>query len=618
MAGGRERRHVLRQRARLPRGGCVDRRDLQAALDAALATPGGNTVLVGDKGSPYVGPFSYQGGGRVINPVTIIADGGRPVLTAGVGQTVLSLDAGTLEGIDVAMPSAAEGIGVQTASATLHDVTVSSAAPGPGATAVQDTGQTVLDHVRVTASGDVGVQVGSNAEALQLATVSAQNLQVSNAEVAVAVGRTGALRATQSQLTAKSIGLSANGSADLDRVAVATTDPSSTGISQSDAGVSLEHVTVAHEGPESGTDTALSLHAATLDSTVRIQHSALAGYSHGIERTVSGGHTLSITAEESVWNDAGDQLGDASAGPVRELGDVHVEPALVNLAAGDLRPRGSSAQIDLDTTTDPTTYTDLVGTPAVDGNGDGIARPDAGALEYRRQTPSIDTLTTPAAGSAGTTLSFDAAVSDADGDHLQVRWDFGDGTSATGTAASHAYAAPGSYQGTLTATNETGLSTQRTFTITVAAAPTPVPPATPVPPVPPGTRGTPEVTVHVSSHITSPHGKVKARKLHAITGTATATLGLSRVLVAIVQPGHTTGNLTCRQLGRDGKLHNLKPSRHTCRPTLFLNPSGTARWTLKLRRQLPSGPYLAISDAVDTAGHAEPIGNSDRASFQLT
>jgi hypothetical protein len=123
----------------------------------------------------------------------------------------------------------------------------------------------------------------------------------------------------------------------------------------------------------------------------------------------------------------------------------------------------------------------------------------------------------------------------------------------------------------------------------------------------------------VSSHITSPHGKVKARKLKAIKGTATATLGVAKVLVAIVA-SHRASNtrLTCRQLGADGNLHGLKPHHHTCRPTLLLKATGTAHWTLKLKRRLPKGHYVAISEAIDTAGHLERIGNTDRTSFQIT
>lgn len=456
-----------------PAGGVSTGGDLQAALDAALAHAGADTVLVGDKGSPYTGPFTYNGGGRAPEPVTIKADGGRPVLTAGVGDTVLTLSQGTLDGVDVAMPSAAEGIGVALDGSTLNDVTVSSGRVGPGATAIAETGQSVLDHVRVTATGDVGLSVQGGQLAGTEASVTAQNLQISGSVVGVDVNATGRFSATQSQLTGSSTGIGSHGVTNLDRVAVATTNASSTGIIQSDGNLALEHVTVAHEGPKSGSDTALSLQATNANRSATIQDSALAGYTHGIQRTVSAGHALALTIQNTVWDPTGDQLGPASAGTVHEVGDVHVEPTLVNLAGGDLRPRGSSAQIDLDTITDPAAYTDLNGTPTVDGNGDGVARPDAGALEYRHRAPTIDMVAAPAGGVAGTALAFSAGVSDADGDHVQARWDFGDGTSATTSSATHAYVSPGTYQGAVTATDEAGLTDRRTFTVTIGpAAPT--------------------------------------------------------------------------------------------------------------------------------------------------
>ena len=121
----------------------------------------------------------------------------------------------------------------------------------------------------------------------------------------------------------------------------------------------------------------------------------------------------------------------------------------------------------------PATSSAAALSPTVDGNGDGIARPDAGAPEYRRQASTIDTIATPDGGSAGTPLAFDSSVSDADGDHLQVRWDFGDGTTAATAASSHTYSAPGRYQGALTVANESGLTDRRTFTVNVTpGAPT--------------------------------------------------------------------------------------------------------------------------------------------------
>ena len=150
-----------------------------------------------------------------------------------------------------------------------------------------------------------------------------------------------------------------------------------------------------------------------------------------------------------------------------------------------------------------------------------------------------------------------------------------------------------------------------------------IPAATTPPPTPP-TGG-----FKLASHITSPHGRVKANKLAAIKGTATATLGVARVRIAILEPehgarvartrGHRKPQPSCLQLGHDGKLHTVKPGKHnTCQPTAFLNPTGTTGWTLKLRHHLPKGSYIAISEAIDTAGHTERINSGDQARFQIT
>ena len=54
---------------------------------------------------------------------------------------------------------------------------------------------------------------------------------------------------------------------------------------------------------------------------------------------------------------------------------------------------------------------------------------------------------------AGRSLTFAGAATDADGDHLDYRWDFGDGTSATGALVEHVFAGAGSYTAVLTVTD---------------------------------------------------------------------------------------------------------------------------------------------------------------------
>jgi TolB protein len=75
------------------------------------------------------------------------------------------------------------------------------------------------------------------------------------------------------------------------------------------------------------------------------------------------------------------------------------------------------------------------------------------------------------------TASFDGSgSSDPDGEVASYSWSFGDGQGGTGIAPVHTYAAPGSYAGSLTVTDDSGNTAVAPVTVTVAAAPGPTPP----------------------------------------------------------------------------------------------------------------------------------------------
>ncbi|KJY85118.1 serine protease [Vibrio galatheae] len=78
--------------------------------------------------------------------------------------------------------------------------------------------------------------------------------------------------------------------------------------------------------------------------------------------------------------------------------------------------------------------------------------------------------------SFGTVISFDATgSSDSDGSITSYHWNFGDGSSSNNSMESHTYSAAGSYQVSLTVTDNDGLSDSETTTIQVTnALPTPV------------------------------------------------------------------------------------------------------------------------------------------------
>lgn len=70
--------------------------------------------------------------------------------------------------------------------------------------------------------------------------------------------------------------------------------------------------------------------------------------------------------------------------------------------------------------------------------------------------------------SVGQALSFSATTStDSDGDYLSYVWTFGDGSSATGATASHAYAVAGTYIVTLTIYDGRGGTGKTTLTATI-------------------------------------------------------------------------------------------------------------------------------------------------------
>ncbi|KVK78190.1 hypothetical protein WJ47_17420 [Burkholderia ubonensis] len=76
--------------------------------------------------------------------------------------------------------------------------------------------------------------------------------------------------------------------------------------------------------------------------------------------------------------------------------------------------------------------------------------------------------TAPAPGSA---LSFLAISTNDGGGPLTYTWNFGDGQTATGANAQHAYDATGHYVVSVTATNAAGLSATSTTTVTIVTAP---------------------------------------------------------------------------------------------------------------------------------------------------
>ncbi len=83
--------------------------------------------------------------------------------------------------------------------------------------------------------------------------------------------------------------------------------------------------------------------------------------------------------------------------------------------------------------------------------------------------PSFTASPNPAAVSK--TVTFDGSGSTDDGAITSYAWNFGDGASASGPTATHAYAKPGTYTASLTVSDDYGLSATSTRVVTVSSSP---------------------------------------------------------------------------------------------------------------------------------------------------
>src|SRR5690606_9167475 len=99
-------------------------------------------------------------------------------------------------------------------------------------------------------------------------------------------------------------------------------------------------------------------------------------------------------------------------------------------------------------------------------------------------------------------LLFDASASTDDGTIVRYDWAFGDGETATGRTSWHTYYLAGTYQVTLTVTDDRGLSTTTSpMSLNVSAAPLPVAsftisPTDPAPGVPIIVNAAPSTVLH--------------------------------------------------------------------------------------------------------------------------
>lgn len=143
--------------------------------------------------------------------------------------------------------------------------------------------------------------------------------------------------------------------------------------------------------------------------------------------------------------------------------------------------------------------------------------------------PAFTAATVPDTATAGQAVGMSAAASDRMSSPA-LRFDFGDGSGANGSAVQHVYAAAGSYTVTITATDDGGNASTATRVIQVAAAAAPLAAApAPAPPAvnTPGPTGRQVVRATVAlSWDRLGNGRTRLRKLviEALAGPETVKL----------------------------------------------------------------------------------------------
>ena len=103
---------------------------------------------------------------------------------------------------------------------------------------------------------------------------------------------------------------------------------------------------------------------------------------------------------------------------------------------------------------------------------DDLAATPVGAAPPPPPPPNVAPTASFAVSGSGLTTAVDGTAStDSDGTVVSYAWTFGDGGSASGVTASHAYAAAGTYPVTLTVTDDDGATGSVTRQVTVTAPP---------------------------------------------------------------------------------------------------------------------------------------------------
>lgn len=449
-----------------PATGCGggDLPTIQAALNAAAATPSADDVRLGAKQylvGPDGGPWTYNDPFGT-NPVTVRGTGQLDSRLASLtGGPTLSLINGSADNILVTGPPS--GVGVSLTAGTLSNSQVVVTTNGRGV----DAASAAVDHSSIVpAGGSTGnTAVRADQSTIVDTSMSTTNgVDVVNAPVAVR-------RAT---IVTKGFGLQSGlPSTTISDSQIVLNDPTAVGVE----GVCFDAVGTITVDAQNLTITGVAGGGISFRST-----------GGGVPGLQCGGHiavSSSLVQGVSKTADCAPGIGSASVairysdadlsptkvtgnctGAVNAGNNFFADPKLATPATLQPVPRFDSPLVDAGDPAAPGAGqpTDIAGLPrAVNG------RRDIGAFEYGRRAPALSLASSPATVQPAEPVSFTATTSDPDlGDTVTVGWSFDDGATATGAQVTHGFAAGGTHTATATATDSAGVRTVRTVTVAVA------------------------------------------------------------------------------------------------------------------------------------------------------
>lgn len=433
---------------------------LTAAMAAAQNLPGDDTIRVGP--GQHTGPFTYSGGGGL----TITGEGiGTTVLNSPTGQVIGGLGgAVTVRDLTVRAADVDAAIGVNLAGGTLERVRVEGGASDTGR-AVLVTGGGTLDGVEVDAPQGTALRVNGGAPEIRRSRIG---------------GRVYAFDEDFTMVDSRVEGGGIDGGGPsarftLRNVLIAVDAPGVPGLRMANGSVDADHLTIVHRGgATAGTPGVLAAPGAS----ITLESSIVSGFPVSVKRQASddpvGPTDLFVHRSSYAFDRVVDVPGSSGGVIVLGPGNVNTEKGFVG--AGDYRLRGDAPQVDRGALTGITAL-DLGGfARTVDGDGDGEAHTDMGALEYRRRAPSV-TVEAPATAVVGQAVTVRATGTDPDGDALAYEWSFG----AEGAQATRTFTVAGERTVSVKVTDSGGRTDTATATVHVAAAPVPAPTPAPKP-----------------------------------------------------------------------------------------------------------------------------------------